>query len=212
MSSIIEVLLVDDHAIVREGYRRVLEGEPDIRVVGEASNAAEARERCVALNPDVLVMDIALPGLSGIDATRRMLKDQPRLRVLMLSMHADAIYATRALEAGALGYLSKSSAPEVLLEAIYAVARGEHFLSADVANNMHRAAGQSGKSDIESLTPREFEVLRLLVQGETVKSIGEKLGLSDKTVANHQSAIREKLGSRNTVQLTLLAQDRGFLP
>ena len=190
----------------------MLEGESGIRVIGDASNAAEASERCLALDPNVVVMDIALPGLSGIEAARRMLRDQPQLRILILSMHDDAIYATRALEAGALGYLSKSSAPEVLLEAIYAVSRGERYLSADVTRNMVLAAEQSGKSDIDSLTPREFEVLRLLVRGETVKSIGEKLGLSDKTVANHQSAIREKLGARNAVQLTRLARHHGFLP
>ena len=119
-----------------------------------------------------------------------MLRDQPQLRILMLRMHDDAIYATRALEAGALGYLSKASAPEVLLEAIYAVSRGERYPSADVTRNLILATEQSGKSDIESLTPRGFEVLRLLVRGETLKSIGAKLGLSDKTVAHHKSAIR----------------------
>ena len=212
VSSLIKVLLVDDHAIAREGYRRVLEGEPGIRVIGDASTAAEASERCLALDTNVVVMDIALPGLSAIEAMRRMLRDQPQLRILMLSMHDDAIYATRALEAGALGYLSKLSAPEVLLEAIYAVSRGERYLSADVTRNMVLAAEQSAKSDIESLTPREFEVLRLLVRGETVKSIGAKLGLSDKTVANHQSAIRETLGARNAVPLTRLARHHGFLP
>ncbi len=135
-------------------------------------------------------MEIALPGLGGIEAIRGMLRDQPQLRILMLRMHDDAIYATRALEAGALGYLSKASAPEVLLEAIYAVSRGERYPSADVTRNLILATEQSGKSDIESLTPRGFEVLRLLVRGETLKSIGAKLGLSDKTVAHHKSAIR----------------------
>ena len=199
------ILLVDDHAIVREGYRRLLEEEPGIEVIGEATNAAQACERARALGPDVVVMDIALPGMSGIEATRRMLNDQPRLRVLMFSMYDDAIYARRALEAGALGYLSKASAPEVLVQAIHAVSRGERYLSPDVAANIARSAGQSGKSKIKTLTPREFEVLRLLVRGETVRSISEKLSLSEKTVANHQSAIREKLGARNSAQLARLA-------
>ena len=200
-----KVLLVDDHAVVREGYRRLLEDEQGIRVVGEASNAAEAYEHARSLGPDVVVMDIALPGVSGIEATRRMLKDQPHLRILMFSMYDDAIYARRALEAGARGYLSKASAPEVLVQAIYAVSRRERYVSADVAANMAQSAAQPGKSEIEALTPREFEVLRLLVQGETVRSIGEKLGLSEKTIANHQSAIREKLGARNSAQLARLA-------
>lgn len=204
------ILLVDDHAIVREGYRRLLEGEPSIVVVGEASDASQACQSARALCPDVVVMDIALPGTSGIEATRRMLKDQPQLRILMFSMYDDAIYATRALEAGALGYLSKASAPEVLVQAIYAVSRGRCYVSPDVAANVARSASQPGKSEIDALTPREFEVLRLLVQGEPVRSIGEKLGLSEKTVANHQSAIREKLGARNSAQLARLAAQIGL--
>ena len=199
-----KILLVDDHAVVREGYRRLLEEEPGIRVVGEASHAAQACEQARALGPDVVVMDIALPGMSGIEATRRMLKDQPHLRILMFSMYDDAIYVRRALEAGALGYLSKASAPEVLVRAIHAVSRGERYVSSDVATNMAQSVVQPGKSEIEALTPREFEVLRLLVQGETVRGISEKLALSEKTVANHQSAIREKLGARNSAQLARL--------
>ena len=204
-----KVLLVDDHAVVREGYRRLLEDEPSIRVVGEAGNATDACERARTLGPDVVVMDIALPGTSGIEATRRMLKDQPHLRVLMFSMYDDAIYARRALEAGALGYLSKASAPEALIQAIYAVSRGERYVSPDVATNIARSAAQPGKAQLEALSPREFEVLRLLVQGETVRSISEKLGLSEKTVANHQSAIREKLGAKNSAQLARLAAQIG---
>ena len=199
------ILLVDDHAVVREGYRRLLEDEPGIEVVGEAINAAQACEQARLVGPDVVVMDIALPGVSGIEATRRMLKDQPHLRILMFSMYDDAIYARRALEAGALGYLSKASAPEVLVQAIHAVSRGERYVSSDVVTNMAQSAAQPGRSEIEALSPREFEILRLLVQGETVRSISEKLALSEKTVANHQSAVREKLGARNSAQLARLA-------
>lgn len=207
-----KVLLVDDHAIVREGYRRLLEDEASISVVGEAGNAARAYEQARSLEPDVVVMDIALPGVSGIEATRRMLRDQPQLRILVFSMYDDAIYARRALEAGALGYLSKATAPEVLVRAIYAVSRGERYVSPDVATNIAQSVAQPGKSEIEALTPREFEVLRLLAQGETVRSISEKLALSEKTVANHQSAIREKLGARNSAQLARLASQLGLNP
>lgn len=209
MLSPTKVLLVDDHAVVREGYRRLLADEPSISVVGEAGDAVQACERARALAPDVVVMDIALPGTSGIEATRRMLKDQPHLRILMFSMYDDAIYARRALEAGALGYLSKASAPEVLVQAIYALSRGERYVSPDVAANVALSAAQPGKAQIEALSPREFEVLRRLVQGETVRSISEKLGLSEKTVANHQSTIREKLGARNSAQLARLAAQIG---
>jgi two-component system, NarL family, invasion response regulator UvrY len=200
-----KVLLVDDHAIVREGYRRLLAEEANIGVVGEAANAAQAYELVRSLQPDVVVMDIALPGVSGIEATRRMLKDQSQLRVLMFSMYDDAVYARRALEAGALGYLSKASAPEDLVRAIHAVSRGERYVSPDVATSIAGAAAQPGKAQIAALSPREFEVLRLLVRGETVRSISEKLALSEKTVANHQSAIRDKLGVRNSAQLARLA-------
>ena len=210
MSAPTRILLVDDHAIVREGYRRLLEEEPNIQVVGEASDASQACQSARALNPDVVVMDIALPGTSGIEATRRMLKDQPQLHILMFSMYDDAIYASRALEAGAQGYISKASAPEVLVQAIHAASRGESYVSPDVAANMARSASQPGKSELDALSPREFEVLRLLAQGETVRSIGEKLGLSEKTIANHQSAIREKLGARNSAQLARLAAKIGL--
>jgi len=212
MTELITVLLVDDHAIVREGYRRLLAEQPAVRVVGEATTAPEACELALRLRPDVVVMDIALPGMSGIEATRRMLKSAAAPRVLMFSMHEDAIYATRALQAGAMGYLSKASAPEVLMSAIYAVQRGERYLSPDVAANMDRATQPEHSAEFELLTPREFEVLRLLVRGDTVKSISETLGVSEKTIANHQSAIREKLGAKNSVQLSRLAERHGLLP
>ncbi|MFZ0549290.1 MAG: response regulator transcription factor [Steroidobacteraceae bacterium] len=210
MTGPIRILLVDDHAIVREGYRRLLEREPSIHVVGEASNASQAYCKAGELSPNVVIMDIALPTTSGIEATRQLLKEQPQLRILMFSMYGDAIYATRALQAGAAGYLSKASAPEVLVEAIYAVSRGESYLSPDVADNMARSATQAGNPDIDALTPREFEVLRLLVQGKTVKSISETLGLSEKTIANQQSAIRAKLGARNSAQLACLVEQIGL--
>ena len=205
----ITVLLVDDHAVVREGYRRLLERDATITVVGDASNSMQAYEQALTLEPDVIVMDIALPGVSGIEAMRRILARRPQQRVLMFSMYDDVIFPSRALEAGARGYVSKASAPEVLVDAISAVARGERYLSPDVQRVMAHNSTQA-KSLVDTLTPREFEVLRLLVRGDTVKGIGEKLGLSEKTVANHQSVIREKLGTRNGVQLARVANELGL--
>jgi DNA-binding NarL/FixJ family response regulator len=209
MSAFISVLLVDDHAVVREGYRRLLERNATIQVIGEASNSVEAYERATALEPQVIVMDIALPGVSGIEAMRRILARRPHQCVLMFSMYDDAIFPARALEAGARGYVSKASAPEVLVDAISAVARGERYLSPDVEKLVTHDTSEA-KALVKTLTAREFEVLRLLAQGETVKHIGEKLGLSEKTVANHQSAIREKLGARNGVQLARVAAELGL--
>jgi two-component system, NarL family, invasion response regulator UvrY len=209
-TALITVLLVDDHAVVREGYRRLLERDPRIKVAGEAANSIQAYERALELNPEVIVMDIALPGVSGIEAMRRILAHRPQQRVLMFSMYDDVIFPSRALEAGAQGYVSKASAPEVLVDAISAVARGERYLSPDVRQIMAQQASMRAKSGLDALTAREFEVLRLLARGDTVKRIGEMLGLSEKTVANHQSAIREKLGARNAVQLARVATELGL--
>jgi DNA-binding NarL/FixJ family response regulator len=210
MPALVTVLLVDDHAVVREGYRRLLERDAKIQVVGEAANSIQAYERALSLDPEVVVMDIALPGVSGIEAMRRILARRPQQRVLMFSMHDDAIFPARALEAGARGYVSKASAPEVLVDAISAVARGERYLSPDVQRVMAQHASSEAKSIVATLTAREFEVLRLLARGDTVRHIGAKLGLSEKTVANHQSAIREKLGARNGVQLARVAAELGL--
>jgi two-component system invasion response regulator UvrY len=210
MPALVTVLLVDDHAVVREGYRRLLERDAKIQVVGEAANSIQAYERALSLDPEVVVMDIALPGVSGIEAMRRILARRPQQRVLMFSMHDDAIFPARALEAGARGYVSKASAPEVLVDAISAVARGERYLSPDVQKVMAQHASSEAKSIVATLTAREFEVLRLLARGDTVRHIGAKLGLSEKTVANHQSAIREKLGARNGVQLARVAAELGL--
>ncbi len=207
----IRVLLVDDHAVVREGYRRLLERDQRIQVVGEAADAARACKLAASIEPTVVVMDIALPGGSGLEAMRRMLVHEPRLRVLIFSMHGEAIFVSRAMQAGARGYITKSSAPEVLVTAVHAIAQGERFLSEDVAAEAPKS-DHLPASGIDTLTTREFEVLQRLARGESVKDIGEKLGLSEKTVANHQSVIREKLGVKNGVQLARLAAKLGLAP
>ena len=208
----VTVLLVDDHAVVREGYRRLLERGGDIVVIGEASDAAQAYEKFCALSSEVVVMDIAMPGVSGIEAMRRMLGRAPDARVLMFSMFEDAIYANRALQGGAWGYVTKASAPDVLVEAVRSVAVGERYLSAGIARELALRGVALDTDRPDALSAREFEVLRLIVQGLALKDIAERLGVHPKTVANHQSAIRQKLGADNPVQLLRMAARLGLEP
>ena len=206
----ITVLLVDDHSVVREGYRRLLERSADVRVVGEAGNAAEAYAEFCRLDPDVVVMDISLPDMSGIEAMRHMLAREAQARTLMFSMHEEPIFASRAFQAGALGYVTKASAPDVLVEAVRAVAQGQRYLSPDMAQVLALQTLGGGGTSLDVLSHREFEVMRLLVGGDTVASAAEKLQLSYKTVANYQSAIRQKLGAETHAQLVRIAERSGL--
>ena len=206
----IKVFLVDDHAVVREGYRRLLERSAGITVVGEAANAAEAYGEFQRVQPDVVVMDISLPGASGIDALRRILAREPGAKVLMFSMHEESIFATRAFQAGALGYITKASAPEILVDAVRAVAQGKRTISPDMAQALALQAVSGGAPTLEVLSQREFEVMRLLVQGLTLNDIAQQLQLSYKTVANHQSAIRQKLNVETHAQLLKCVEHSGI--
>jgi two-component system invasion response regulator UvrY len=204
-------LLADDHAVVREGYRRLLEESGRITVVGEAASAAEAYQQFCALEPDVVVMDIALPGVSGIEGMRRILARKPGARVLMFSMYEDAIFVRRALDAGACGYLTKASAPRTLVEAVDAVASGKRYLSRDISHPAESVLAGEG-SGASSLSAREFEILKLLAQGSSVAEIAEALGLNQKTVANHQSSIKQKLDVTSATQLMRAAMRLGLVP
>ncbi len=197
----VTVLLVDDHAVVREGYRRLLERVGDIVVIGEAADAATAHSLFCCLDPQIVVMDITLPGTSGIEAMRRMLAYKPGTRVLIFSMHEDAIFARRALQAGAFGYVTKASAPKVLVEAVHSIACGKKYLSGEIAQKLALRDVAVDQAAADGLSAREFEVLRLLVQGESIKEIAQSMGLNPKTVANHQSAIKQKLGADTAIQL-----------
>jgi DNA-binding NarL/FixJ family response regulator len=207
----IAVLLVDDHAVVREGYRRLLERDRNVSVVGEAESAARAYQLFCALNPDVVVMDVSLPDVSGIEALRRIRARDTRARVLMFSMHEEPIFPTRALQAGAQGYVTKSSAPDVLVEAVRAIASGKQYISQDVAQALAIRSLVRQDNPLHVLSAREFEIMRLLVAGETIGAIGRKLGLGYKTVANYQSMIRSKLQVETTAQLMSLAMRSGLL-
>lgn len=201
------VLLVDDHAVVREGYRRLLERRGSITVVGEAADAAQACTLFRKLTPDVVVMDIALPDVSGLEAARRILDRNSAARILMFSMYEDLIYATRAMQAGAKGYVTKVSAPQVLVEAVHAVASGREFISPDIAQKLalRRVAVDTDAS--RGLTSREFEILGMLVKGMLLREIADKMGLNVKTIANYQSAIRQKIGAESTLQLARIGEE-----
>ena len=208
----ISVLLVDDHAVVREGYRRLLERHGDIAVIGEAADAAAAHSSFCHLNPQIVVMDITLPGSSGIEVMRRMVAYRADTRVLIFSMHEDAIFAKRALQAGAFGYVTKASAPNVLVDAVHSVALGKKFLSADIASKLALLDFAVDPAAADGLSAREFEVLRLLAQGRSIREIAESMGLNPKTIANHQSAIKQKLGADSAIQLLKKAAQLGLGP
>lgn len=205
----LRILLVDDHAVVREGYRRLLARDPNLEVVGEAGTSAEAIAQERALAPDVTILDIALPGISGIETLRRILAWRPGARVLMFSMYQDSIYARRAFEAGACGYVSKASAPELLVEAVRTVAAGGRYTSPDVTEAIAQQSSKAAELAL-SLSSREHEILRLLSRGLAPAEIGERLGISPKTVANQQWSIKQKLGATSALQLLLIARELGL--
>lgn len=201
----IELLLIDDHAVVRQGYRRLMERRPDLHVAAEAADAEEALQ-CLRTHPiDLIVLDLSLPGMGGIELTRRILQRYPEMRILVFSMHRDPLFASQALRAGALGYITKSSTPETLIQAIYKVARNEKVLSPDIAPEMALSLLDGESNPAGELSPREFEVLRLLLGGRSVDEIAAILKISPKTVQNTHYQIKAKLGVRSDFELARLA-------
>jgi DNA-binding NarL/FixJ family response regulator len=206
MAGKIKVLLVDDHSLVRRGFRRMLEDEPDIVVVGEASNGDEAVRLARELAPQVIVMDCALPGTSGLAATRKILETSPRKAILMLSMHSEDTLVRQALEAGARGYILKNAIDLELAAAIRRVAAGEVVLDAQLA----RPSALRGERNA-GLTPRELEILQLIVNGKSNKEIADDLKLSANTVAVHRANIMETLGIHKTAELVVYAIRNGLV-
>jgi DNA-binding NarL/FixJ family response regulator len=207
----ISVLLVDDHAVVREGYRRLLERASGIEVVGEAASAAEAYQAFCRWAPDVVVMDISLPDVSGIEALRRLIQREPLAKVLIFSIHDEAIFPDRAYRAGARGYVTKASAPDVLVDAVRSVARGDIFVSPDIAQTIALRKISGDRDALGALSDREFEIVRLLARGHSVRQIAAMLCLNYKTVANYQSLIKQKLNADTAIDVVRIASQSGLL-
>jgi two-component system, NarL family, invasion response regulator UvrY len=203
---VIRVLLVDDHAVVRVGFRLLLQSVPEMSVVAEAESGEAACQMYLELNPDVVVMDLAMPGMGGLEALRRIRAHHPQARVLTLSAQDDPMHARRALREGALGFLSKRSAPEALIDAVTAVAAGQRYIDPSLAQKLALdEIDGAGKSVIERLSEREFEVFIRLARGESVQRIAEDLKLSPSTVGTHLYNIKQKLRVTNQSELTLIA-------
>ena len=206
MANKISVLLVDDHSLVRRGFRRILEDEPDITVVGEASDGEEAVNLAAQLQPTVVVMDCALPGMNGLDATRKILASHPETQVLMLSMHNEETWVRQALDAGARGYILKNAVDLELGASVRRVAAGETVLD----SQLNRPATLKGEQDA-ALTPRELEILQMIVDGKSNKEIAATLGLSANTVAVHRANIMNALGIHKTAELVVYAIRNGLV-
>ena len=208
----IRVLLVDDHAVVRMGFRLLLQSTAEMSVVAEADSGEAACQLYLELNPDVVVMDLAMPGMGGLEALRRIRARDARAQVLTLSAHDDPMHARRALQEGALGFLSKRSAPEALLEAVSVVAAGRRYLDSALAQKLALAEFDGAtKSPVERLSEREFEVFVRLAGGATVQRIASDLNLSASTIGTHLYNIKQKLGVVNQSELTLIAIRHGLI-
>jgi two-component system response regulator NreC len=212
----VRILLADDHTLVRHGVRRILEEHADWQVIGETGDGREAVRRTLDLQPDVVILDIGMPQLNGIEAARQITRRAPSVRVLMLSMHADEAYLTQAVEAGALGYLLKDSADVELVNAVTSAIQGRSFFSPRVAtvllDEYRKSLARRGITDrYESLSEREREVFQLIAEGHSNKSISTILGVSPATVETHRAHIMEKLNLHSVAEIVLYAVRRGVI-
>ena len=203
--STISILLVDDHAIVREGYRALLAKQPGLQVVSEAANATQGYLRYKESMPDVVIIDITMPGMSGMELISRIKQRNSEAKILVFSMHQNPIFAIQATKAGALGYITKSSPPEVLLRAISEVYAGRLILSDDIAQALALEKLGNDRMSLETLTTREFEILQLLLAANSSEEIARTLNISIKTVCNSHYLIKRKLGVASDIELTRLA-------
>ena len=209
--SLINVMLVDDHAVVRMGFKMLLESDADIKVVAEADSGEQAIQRFVEFKPHVVVMDITMPGIGGLEAIERILAKDSSAKILVLSAHEDSVHPKRVLNAGAMGYLTKRSAAEEMIKAIRVVATGKKYLEAIVAQQMAIQQLSGDQNPVDVLSPREFEVFMALAKGKTTNEIAETLFLSPRTVGTHLYNIKQKLNANNSAEIALIAMRSGLL-
>jgi DNA-binding NarL/FixJ family response regulator len=209
----INVLLVDDHAVVRTGYKTYLSLSDKIGQIYEADCGETACQLYMQYQPDLVVMDLSMPGIGGFDSIRRLINRDPSCKILVFSIHNELVYVTRAIKAGAKGYITKNSLPETLVTAVCKISQGGAYIDPEIAQQLaiSIATDQDESEKIKLLSPREFDVFCLLANGYTVRKASEKLCLSYKTVCNHGTAIKEKMGVETLTELALLASRQGLI-
>lgn len=205
------ILLADDHEVVRGGYRRLLENTPDIEVIAEVASGEDAYSSYCELQPDVVVMDLTMPGMGGLEASRRILAQDSGAKILVFSVHENEVMLNRALDVGVLGYISKRSASQVMIEAVRQVSSGEMYVGQEMMPYLLKRKTSPDNETVSGLSPREFEVFRLLVDGKSVNDVAQLLNLSPKTVGHHMTHIKTKLGIANIADLTRLAIRLGII-
>ncbi len=211
MTAPVRVMLVDDHAVVRMGFRLLLEGATDLKVTAEADSGEAAVRSFAEVKPDVVVMDISMPGIGGLEAIDRILAREPQARILVLSAHEDLMHARRVLKAGAVGYLTKRSAAEALIQAIRQVAQGKTYLEPSIAQQLALQQLSGEKSPVDMLSEKEFKVFLALAKGKSVAEIAEVMSLSPRTVGTHLYNIKQKLGASNSAELAIMAIRAGLV-
>ena len=205
------ILLVDDHAVVRAGVRRLLEQEPLFEVIGEAESGEKAYQIFGELKPDVMVMDLSMPGMGGLEAIRRILMRYEKAKILVLSMHEDLSFANQALKLGAKGYLTKNALADDLVKSIETVTQGDVFLSDEIAKKMAMQSISGNQDPVHELSAREFEIFRLLAEGLDIEAIASTLNISSKTVSNYQTMIKQKLNINTPIELIRYAIKVGVI-